>query len=79
MSTVDREQGYSAQVELSLLIDGTTIDVEQVNGSRLIIRGDDWPRTSTTHGTLVIKVDGHIKSREIVLYHGINSRYVDFM
>lgn len=80
MSAGIREQSYSAQVELSLQIDGMLVDVEQVNGRRLTLRGDEWPQTDTTEATLIIKVDGHIKRREIVLFHGLNgSRYVDFM
>jgi hypothetical protein len=58
--------GYSAEVELYLLIDGERIDIAQIADGSIILR-DPYVIQSGTSATLVIKIDGHEEREEIVL------------
>ena len=58
--------GYSADVEVYLLIKGVRYDVAQIGGSKLILRGDpDIP--ANTQATLVVIVDGVEERQDIVI------------
>jgi hypothetical protein len=58
--------GYSAHVEIYVLIRGKRYDIAQIGGSSFILRGspDIAPDTSAT---LVVKVDGEEERQEIVI------------
>lgn len=58
--------GYSADVEIYLLIDGRRYDVAQIGGGSLILRGNPEIPADTT-ATLVILIDGVEERQEIVL------------
>lgn len=58
--------GYSADVEIYLLIKGKRHDVAQIGGSKLILRGNpEIP--ANTRATLVVIVDGNEERQEIIL------------
>jgi hypothetical protein len=65
--SVDR---YSAEVTLSLLIDGQELQISQVGPDMFILR--DQLNTTTTNATLVITVDGNERRQEIVLPQGLS-------
>jgi hypothetical protein len=71
--------GYSAEVEIYLLIDGKRREVAQVAGDALVLR-DEHPIPPGTSATLVIKVDGHEEREEIFLRDGAenNEQLVPF-
>jgi hypothetical protein len=58
--------GYSAEVEIYLLIDGKRIDVAQIGGNTLILRGAAEIAAST-RATLVVIVDSVEEREEIVI------------
>ncbi len=61
--------GYSAEVEIYLLIDGRRISVAQIAGDTLILR-DQQPIPPGTMATLVIKIDDHEEREQIFLQAG---------
>ena len=64
--------GYSADVEIYLLIRGERFDVAQISDGSLILRdSNDIP--PGTEATLVIKIDGHEEREHIFLRAGAES------
>jgi len=61
--------GYSAHVEIYLLIDGKRHDVAQIGGGELILRNHVDIEPGTT-ATLVIVIDGNEERETIVLTAG---------
>jgi hypothetical protein len=57
--------GYSAAVEIYLLVDGKRFDVAQIGGNSLILRGSATI-SANTHATLVLIIDG-VEQREEIL------------
>jgi hypothetical protein len=57
--------GYSADVEVYLLIKGKRYDVAQIGGGSLILRGDATI-AAKTQATLVLVVDG-IEERQVII------------
>jgi hypothetical protein len=64
--------GYSADVEIYLLIAGERIDVAQVWDGSLILRRSQTIAPST-EATLVLKIDGQEKQEQIFLSEGARS------
>ena len=64
--------GYSAEVEIYLLIDGRRLDVAQIAGDTLVLR-DQQVIPPETSATLVIKIDGHEEREQIFLQAGAES------
>ncbi len=64
--------GYSAEVEIYLLIGGKRREVAQVAGDTLVLR-DEHPIPPGTAATLVIKIDGQEEREEIFLREGAQS------
>ena len=64
--------GYSADIEIYLLVGGVRFDVAQIGGGVLILRepADILPFTDAK---LVIIVDGHEEVRPVLLASGVNS------
>lgn len=58
--------GYSAAVEIYLLVDGTRYDVAQIGAGSLILRGPAQIAAQTM-ATLVMVVDGEEERQQIVL------------
>jgi len=58
--------GYSADVEVYLLVKGKRYDVAQIGGGSLILRGDP-AIPAKTQATLVVVVDGIEERQEIIL------------
>jgi hypothetical protein len=61
--------GYSAHVELYLLVGGEQLRVAQVGPDSLILR-DMRVIAPSTSATLVIKIDDHDEQHDVVLYEG---------
>ena len=58
--------GYSADVDVYLLIKGTRYDVAQIGGGQLILRGNpEIP--ANTQATLIVIVDGLEERQEILI------------
>jgi hypothetical protein len=64
--------GYSAEVEIYLLIAGRRIEVAQIMGDTLILR-EQHPIPPETFAELVIKVDGNEEREQIFLRAGAES------
>jgi hypothetical protein len=63
--------GYSADVRLQLIVDGRTLDVEQVSpDSCLLVRPIDHP---PCEAQFVLSVDGRRREYRVVLPQGISS------
>jgi hypothetical protein len=59
-------EGYSADVEVYLLVRGVRHDVAQIGGGKLILRGNpDIP--ANTEATLVVIIDGVEERQDIVI------------
>jgi hypothetical protein len=58
--------GYSAEVEIYLLVNGKRFDVAQIGNGSLILR-DPSPIPASTHAKLVIKIDGHEEIEHVLL------------
>jgi hypothetical protein len=71
--------GYSAEVEIYLLIDGKRLDVAQIARDALVLR-DEHPIPPGTAATLVTRIDGHEEREEIFLRAGAenNEQLVPF-
>ncbi|REK06748.1 MAG: hypothetical protein DWQ37_22125 [Planctomycetota bacterium] len=65
--------GYSADVEIYLLIDGKRFDVAQITDGSLILR-DSYEIPAETAAELVLKIDGHEEREKIFLRSGSESR-----
>ena len=72
--------GYSAEVELYLLVDGQRYEIAQVSNGAFILR-DARTIPPNTKATLVIKIDGHEEREEIFLAAGVenNEQLVPFI
>jgi hypothetical protein len=72
-------EGYSAQIELYLLLDGQRLEVEQVAGGFFVLR-DSHAIPPGTKATLVIKIDGREEREEVFLKSGTtdNEQIVHF-
>ncbi len=66
--------GYSAEVEIYLLIAGKRHDVSQIIDDTLILR-DQQSISPGTRAMLVIKVDGHEEREQIRLLAGAESNH----
>ena len=64
--------GYSAAVEIYLLIDGKRYDVAQIGAGSLILR-DSHKIPPHTHAKLVIKIDGTEEAEYVFLGEGANN------
>lgn len=62
--------GYSADVELYLMVDGERYEIAQVGNHRLVMR-DERSLPAGTEAILVINVDGVERRREINLCDGV--------
>ena len=62
--------GYSADVEIYLLIEGRRYDIAQIGGGKFILRGSPQI-TAQTLATLVILVDGEEERQEIVICNDV--------
>ncbi len=62
--------GYSAQVDIYLIVDGERYDVAQVANGSLVMR-DPRPIPPETVATLVLDIDGKNESKEIFLRDGV--------
>jgi hypothetical protein len=58
--------GYSAEVEIYLLVNGKRFDVAQIGNGSLILR-DPAPIPASTEAKLVIKIDGHEEIEHVLL------------
>ena len=58
--------GYSAEVEIYLLIEGKRLDVAQIGGGSLIMRGNPVIAAKTP-AELVIVIDGEEERQKILL------------
>jgi hypothetical protein len=61
--------GYSAQVEIYLLIDGKRFEVAQIGAGALVLRGESTIPPNT-EAKLVIKIDGVEERDTIVICNG---------
>ena len=58
--------GYSADVEMYLLVKGKRYDIAQIGGGSFILRGEhDIP--AKTSAELVIKIDGEEERQQILI------------
>ena len=64
--------GYSAAVEIYLVIDGKRYDVAQIGAGSLILR-DSHKIPPHTHAKLVMNLDGVEESENIFLGEGANN------
>ena len=64
--------GYSADVEIYLMIDGRRYDVAQVSGKSLFLR-DHHQILPGTNAELVMRIDDHKQSEKVVLQAGTKS------
>jgi hypothetical protein len=64
------KDGYSAHVELFLLVEDKKLRVAQVGPESLILR-DACTIPPGTRGRIVIKVDDNQKEHDVVLHKGI--------
>jgi hypothetical protein len=64
------KDGYSASVELYLLVGGERFRVAQVGPKSFVLKDDDALIPPGTEGYLVIIVDGRKKSYPILLHQG---------
>jgi hypothetical protein len=65
--------GYSADVEIYLLIGRRRIDVAQIAGDVLVLRDSQNSIPPETIATLVVLVDGHEEREHILLRSGAES------
>lgn len=61
--------GYSADVEIFLVIEGKRYDVAQVGNGGLLLR-DSHQIPPSTNATLVLRIDGVEQVEEVVLTDG---------
>jgi hypothetical protein len=61
--------GYSAHVEIYLLVNGERFDIAQIGRGSLILR-DSREIPPATHAKLVIKIDGHEEVEYVFLAEG---------
>ena len=61
--------GYSAEVEIYLVVDGRRYDVAQIGKGKILLRDTHSIRDSTS-ATLVIKIDGVEEVEHVLL--GVN-------
>jgi hypothetical protein len=61
--------GYSADIEIYLIVDGKKHDVAQIGGGSLILR-DPIATPADTSAKLVIRIDGHEEIEQVVLTNG---------
>lgn len=61
--------GYSAHVEIYLVVDGKRFDIAQIGDGSFILR-DAGEIPIGTIAKLVIKIDGHEEEEQIFLYEG---------
>jgi hypothetical protein len=65
--------GYSAHVEIYLLVDGQRHDISQVGGNSFILRGaPNIP--AQTAATLVIKVDDEEERQDILILDKVRQK-----
>jgi hypothetical protein len=62
--------GYSADIEVYLLVKGQRHDIAQIGGGSLIFRGTPDIRAKTP-ATLVVKVDGEEERQEILILENV--------
>lgn len=62
--------GYSAEVEIYLIIDGRRYDVAQIGKGSLILR-DSHEIPPSTHAKLVVKIDGVEEVEQVFLGEGV--------
>jgi len=61
--------GYSAAIEIYLLIDGKRFDVAQIGQGGLLLR-DPVPIPPSTSARLIIKIDGNEEVEHVFLAEG---------
>ena len=61
--------GYSADIEIYLLINGKRYDVAQIGGGSLILR-EPAPIPASTNARLIIRIDGHEEVEHVFLAEG---------
>jgi len=66
---IQRENGYSAHVEIYLLVDGEPLRVAQVGPGSLILR-DLREIPPGASAKLVIKIDDHNEEHDVILFEG---------
>ncbi|MBI3463007.1 MAG: hypothetical protein HY000_08095 [Planctomycetes bacterium] len=65
----DLTQGYSAKIDLQLLVNGQALDVAQVGPSRCVLTQPvDLP--PGTEGEFILTVDGHDRRWHVLLLDG---------
>jgi hypothetical protein len=70
------QDGYSAHVDLYLLIDGEQIGVSQVGPGWFILQ-DDRHLPPGSEGELVVAIDGSEKRQHVFLHHGASGRGIE--
>jgi hypothetical protein len=65
--------GYSAHVEIHLLLDGKQIDIAQIGHGSFILRSPQSIPPGT-EATLVIKIDGREEVEQVFLAEGATNR-----
>jgi hypothetical protein len=61
--------GYSAQVQLHLQLDGSRLPLSHVGPDMLIFR-EPQAIAAATEGTLIVKIDDFERRQPVVLYNG---------
>lgn len=61
--------GYSAQVEIFLLVDGKRYEVAQIGAGSLVLRGK-FSIPPNTEAKLIIRIDGHEERDTILICNG---------
>jgi hypothetical protein len=68
----DLTLGYSARVDLKLLVNGRLLDVAQVGPDRCVLRNPvELPQG--TEGEIIMHVDNHERRWHVLLFEGANS------
>ena len=71
--------GYSAQVELHLQVNGSRLGLSHVGRDMFIFR-EPHALAPATEGTLIVKIDDFEKRQTVLLYDGatLSSKHVNF-
>jgi hypothetical protein len=71
MRTVDTTKGncYSADVDLHLEVNGTRLAISHVGPDEFIFR-EAQSIEPATEGTLIVRIDEHVKRQTVLLYEG---------
>lgn len=71
--------GHSAEVSLRQIVNGRTLVLSQVGPADVVVRGPCDPIADSCKAELVISVDGNVKTRQVLLPHGVQAGLVPYI